>query len=244
MFGKDNLSFLTCTIPSLPEEEFNLLVSLWPEIVRKFIQALGRKLEAKDVQALFVAVTELQEKRFKKYGLVAPHLHIVFPGRNSRYEPWAIGIKEITALWQRILENELGHEIDCSAATNIQKVKVSVKRYLSKYMSKGGEILEEIKAAGLGHLIPTSWLYSSKLLKDAAKAAIKKLGSKIAEYVYDNREYLKSTGILSWFHVITLELNDYQTGFTYNRNVGIVGAFNDSIPIADIVKKLNELVCK
>lgn len=244
MFGKDNLSFLTCTIPTASEEKFNLLVSRWAEIVRKFIQALGRKLELKQVQALIVAITEIQKLRFIKYGVVAPHLHIVFPGRNSRNEPWAIGIKEITALWQRILENELGHEIDCKAATNIQKVKVSVKRYLSKYMSKGGEILEEIKAAGLGDLIPTSWLYSSKPLKDAAKAAIEKLSSKVSEFVYDNREYLKSIGLLTWFHVVPIEFTDFQTGFTCNRNVAMVGGFNDSMSIADIVKKLNELVCE
>jgi hypothetical protein len=241
-FGKQNLSFLTCTLPTASDEDFYLLVTRWAEITRKFIQALGRLLEKRNVQALIVAVTELQEKRFKKYGLVAPHLHIVFPGRNSRYESWAVGIKEITALWQRILKNELGYELDCKAATNIQKVKVSVKRYLSKYMSKGGEILDEIKAAGLGHLIPTSWLYSSQPLKNAAKAAIKKLSQTTAEFIYDNREYLKSIGLLSWFHVVTLELTDYQTGFTYNRNVAMVGGFNDKIPIADILKKLNSLM--
>lgn len=242
MFGKENLSFLTCTLPSASKEEFNFLVLRWSEIVRKFIQTLGRLLEKRNIQSLIVAVTEIQEKRFKKYGLVAPHLHLVFPGRNSRYESWAIGIKEITALWQRILKNELGRELDCKAATNIQKVKVSVKRYLSKYMSKGGEILEEIKAAGLAHLIPTSWLYSSEPLKSAAKAAIKKLSQATAEFIYDNREYLKSIGILSWFHVVTIELTDYQSNFTYTRNVAMVGGFNDSIPIATILNMLKDLM--
>lgn len=240
--GKENTSFGTCTIPKLDTESHYLLVSKWAEIVNRFIQALERKLNKKGIQGNIIAVTEIQEKRFKNHGMVAPHLHLTFPGRNDRYSQWAISVKEFTALWQNILANAIGFKPDCKAATNIQQVKVSVKRYLSKYMSKGGEILANIIQAGLGEYIPTSWFYCTRELKQAARRSIEKLDNKVAEYIYDNREYLKSIGILSWFHVVTLEHTDYQTGFEYSRNVGLVGGFNDQIPIEAILKSIHSLM--
>lgn len=240
--GKVNLSFLTCTIPTSSNEYHYLIVSNWASITNRFIEAIKRLLNKRGIVPMVVAVTEIQEKRYRKYGIIAPHLHLVFAGRNNRYQQWAISVKEITELWQRILKNHIGIELDCKAATKIETIKKDVKNYLSKYMSKGGTLLDEIKANGLGQYLPTSWYYCTDNLKEAAKKAVVKLHPAIAAFVYDKREYLKSIGIISWFHVVTLELNDYQTGFTYTRNVGMVGAFNDKIPIPQLLHRLEVLM--
>jgi hypothetical protein len=242
--GKEHIAFGTTTLPDLSNELHYRLVENWAEITRQFVQELTRALKRKGITQLVISVTEIQEKRSIREEKICPHLHLAFPGRKHRYQRWAISKEEFQAIWQRILSNFLGFKVDCKAATNIQKVKHSIKRYLSKYMSKGGEILDKLKDAGLQDYIPRSWFYCTRSLKQAARRSIEKLSPKIAEYIYDNREYLKSVGILSWFHVCTMEFTDYQTGFSITRNVGMVGAFNDSIPIADILKKLNELVCK
>ncbi|HEY9299658.1 MAG TPA: hypothetical protein VIQ31_25500 [Phormidium sp.] len=244
IIGKENIALGTCTIPTLDDEAHDRVVKNWSEIERQFLQEIKRELERNGLSELIVCVTEIQEKRTRETGKVYPHLHLTYAGREHRYQKWAIPKEKFQAIWQRILSNFAGCEVDCKSATNVQKVKFSVKRYLSKYMSKGGKILEEIKEAGLSEYIPRSWFYCTRSLKQAAKAAIEKLSSKVSEFVYDNREYLKSIGLLAWFHVVSIEFTDFQTGFTCNRNVAMVGGFNDSMPIADIVKKLNELVCE
>lgn len=242
IYGKENLSFLTCTIPVLSIEHHYQVVKYWGEIERRFIQSLKRLALKRGIKFLHVSVTELQGKRQTKYGMPFPHLHIVFPGRIDRYSQWAISVKEITNLWQRALANNLGFEPDCNSATNIQQVKVSVKRYLSKYMSKGGDVLDQLINAGLGQYIPKNWYSCSRELSKMVQDRIFKLDQETTEYMYDNREYLKSIKVLSWFHIVTIDVIDYQTGFEYTRNIGFVGCFNDKIPIADIPRILKQLM--
>jgi hypothetical protein len=167
---------------------------------------------------------------------------MVFPGRKDRYSQWAISTKEVTSLWQKALINNLKFDVDCKSATNIQQVKVSVKRYLSKYMSKGGDVIDQLVSAGLEQYIPKRWYSCSKELAQMVQDRIFKLEQGVTEYLYDNRDYLKSIGILAWFHVVTLDCVDYQTGFEYTKNIGIVGCFNDKIPIARIPGILKQLM--
>lgn len=82
--GKKNLSFLTVTIPSVSAEESKQISRCWSEIVRKFQQSITRHLSRQGLPPLVVGVTEVQEKRFERDGVLGLHLHLVFVGKRPR----------------------------------------------------------------------------------------------------------------------------------------------------------------
>lgn len=239
---KENLVFGTCTIPDLDTNEIHIIAAYWGEAVKQMCQKITRELIKAGIVPEIIFVTELQTERWNKYKVVAPHGHLVFQGRKDRNSPWIISTKRFTEMWEEVLSNILKREIKAPWATNIQRIKVSVKRYLSKYLSKGGAILDEIKEAGLTHLLPRSWFYCTRSLKQEAKAARVKVEYQLSMFIYDHREYLKAIGIISWYYVIQKDFIDYQTGFTITRNIGWVGGFNDKIPIPILLNQLEVLM--
>lgn len=206
MWGKWNLAFLTCTVPSLDYRKMKLLASRWGEVVRRYQQELKRELERSEIDTDIVLVTEIQEKRYRETGEVAPHLHIVFRGRKSRGDDWAVSKERARVLWENVLSAVLKRKIEAPASTRIESIRKNVENYLSKYMSKGGEIIKEIVNNGEKNELPAAWWGMTNTLRKRVKAGCKPISEDIKKIIYDQREELKSSGIIKWFHVVTVDL--------------------------------------
>lgn len=135
--GKDVLSFLTLTLPSLSSEELESCCKNWDAMVKRFMDWLRTKLNAAGIQMQHVYCTEVQSKRLINRGEYAPHLHIVFRGRIGRKTPWVITPKKARKAWGRCISAFVHEPFQDSALENLQRVKYSAARYLAKYLSKG-----------------------------------------------------------------------------------------------------------
>ena len=161
-------SFLTCTMPPCSKDEWKEIASKWPELLRRFNQELVRDLRRSKLPTLLVGVTEIQEKRFRETGEAALHYHVAFRGKRDRFDKkWAVSVHRARFLWRNICTDLFPFlERDTfEAATRIEAVQVSVGAYLSKYMTKGGEVLESYLEAG--YAPPSSWYNCSAALRDA-----------------------------------------------------------------------------
>lgn len=154
--GRSRLGFLTLTVPTLSPEKYPEMVRLWPESLRQYKQELSRELQRHGLDSNLVYSTEIQEKRFWRYGVALPHAHVVFQAR-AKGKHYPISTQWYANAWGRILSNLLDCPVDTSAATRIERPRKSVAAYLSKYMSKGGKELEKIKATGDDVVLPSSW---------------------------------------------------------------------------------------
>jgi len=208
-FGRDSLSFLTCTLPDEVVEIFAIAedaAGLWSEIIRQFEQWLKRQLRSSGLCDFIVGVTEVQEKRWTNFGKVGLHLHWVFQGRAGNRSAWSIKKEEFANAWNKILSNVLQRKVEGNSATRVERVKKSVENYLSKYMSKGGKVIEDIIEDGKRHLLPSSWWNVSHCLRRIIKAAIIKPSDEAKNCLYDIREQLKNQGIIQWFYIHEIEL--------------------------------------
>ncbi len=205
-WGRHNLSFLTTTIPSLPGYDVGTICTEWREVVRRYKQELERELARKGIPGEVLLVTEIQEKRWRETGVVAPHLHIVFRGRRSRKGGWAIAKERARELWENVLSAIVGYRIQAPASTRIERVKKSVECYLAKYMSKGGKVIDEIISNGLRCLLPTAWWGMTNSLRKKVKDACIQVSTETVDLLFDHKEQLLESGILQWFYVVTVEV--------------------------------------
>lgn len=163
--GAERMSFATMTLPVMAFEEYWEVSSQWSEIVRRFFQRLTRHLRRKGSSEAYCSVTELQPKRTNREGVPALHLHFVFVGRKKRGSEWLVGYSDLRTWWKSELERVVGRELDCSHTENVQEVKNSASGYLSKYMSKGGDLVAPMLDNEMGWSLPTAWYNISLKLK-------------------------------------------------------------------------------
>jgi hypothetical protein len=170
---KDLLSFITLTLPPIFSNTRSLFLS---EAVRQFNQWLKRRLKKADIPELVVGCYEIQMKRWEERGEFALHLHLICQGR-IRGKTWAIAPQELTAAWERFLENAYGEVIpedQKGASTNIARVRKSAAQYLSKYISKGGALPDEEYEALQEDYFPSQWHTVSKSMMGLYQAAVEK----------------------------------------------------------------------
>ncbi len=223
-WGRRNLSFLTVTVPSLPNRDTGKLGAEWGEVTRRYKQELERELKRQDITSEVLVVTEIQEKRYKETGLVVPHLHIVFRGRKSLRDKWAVSKERARELWENVLSAVLGFRVSAPASTRIEVVRKSVENYLSKYMSKGGKVVQDVIDSGQRHFLPTSWWGMTDSLRKRVKAACIQMSEDAADALYSQREELQKAGIVKWFYVCTVELAQSH-GEVIEAPVAFVGKF-------------------
>lgn len=146
-YSKDNLSFLTLTLPALSEADLTLCCQQWDEMIDRILRYLRRRSELHGMQLEYVYCTEIQTKRAITRGEYVPHLHIVFRGKNGRRSPWIVTPKQIRKAWASAISSVIGHSgFTKSALENLQRVKRSAARYLSKYLSKSKNCLPKSSA--------------------------------------------------------------------------------------------------
>lgn len=222
-FGRGCISFGTATLPPMETHELETICLSWSDITRKFFQELTRLLERRGLSKDFVQVTEIQEKRYLAWGQVCPHLHWVMQGKLTTRSHWLILPDEIRLLWARILSNCLGREVDCQAATRIEKPRKSLAVELGKYMSKGGKIIKQILDSDHAHLLPSSYWGCSNPLRKEIKKGIKIMIGDECEAFIDSLDSLKSQGLASYIHI----MKEIDEGYTIC--IGLCGWVRDSV---------------
>jgi hypothetical protein len=232
-FRKECLTFGTATLPTVSQLELVELSNCWSELTRQFKQELTRLLYRRGLSTDWVDCTEIQELRWKRKGQLAPHLHWVCQGRRSRREAWSIKPGEIRGIWERLISHFLGRQVDCKAATRIERVRKSAARYLSKYMSKGGKVLESIKEAGLGAVLPTAWYGMSAALTRLVKLKTIRC-DEASEFMLQNYQALIDIGHLRWAYRIFIDMPQPH-GEVIKILVGIVGEFANTEAITQLV---------
>lgn len=157
-YGKDNLSFLTLTLPNLPPDELALCCQHWGKLVHHFLMWLKYRLSKCKIPLRYVYCTEIQPERLERRGEYAAHLHLLFRGRYGNKTAWAITPLQARKAWVRCLKSVLNHtRFNQSALENLQRVKHNAAGYISKYMSKGCcGIPDELKSTYSG-AISTDW---------------------------------------------------------------------------------------
>lgn len=218
-YGRSNLTFGTCTLPALEASEFPSICAEWSELTRRFFEELTRLLKRRGLDTDYVQVTEIQGKRFEKWGQVAPHLHFVCQGRVSRREFWRIRPDEIRHIWERLLGNVLGREVDGQAATRIERPRTSLAGELGKYISKGGTVLKAIQEQGKGNMLPSAWWGASRALRQEVKSKIREYTGEVAENLMDTLGALEASGDI-WYYPIYLEVSREQLRISRDGSSG------------------------
>lgn len=135
-YGKEQLSFLTLTLPNLSQDALALCCVNWDKMVNMFTRWLRTRLALKCMELEYAYCTEIQPGRLKNRGEYAPHLHIVFRGKAYRKQAWAVSWLDCRLAWAEIISKFINESFDTRALENIQRIKKSAARYLSKYLSK------------------------------------------------------------------------------------------------------------
>jgi hypothetical protein len=170
-YGKSRLSFLTLTLPGVTAEESREISQNWSEIVRKFLQTLRRQLIAAGLPPQVISVTEVQEKRFQRDGVLGLHLHLVFVGRH-RAGGWVLTPHAVRSYWCRAFPKTI-QSYEFSSTENLQRVKGDAARYLSKYLSKGVNVLgNSPQIEKYREVLPTSWYNCTDELRSQVKRLV------------------------------------------------------------------------
>jgi hypothetical protein len=224
-YGLDCLSLATCTLPTSDTSELERICRAFSEIIRVFKQKLERRLERYGLLGDVVLVVEIQEKRYRSWGLVCPHLHLVFPGRRSKIDPWVITPSELREMWESVLENVLNRPVDGSASTRIEAPRKSLKRELGKYLTKGGTLLRDIVKAGKGDLLPSAWWGGTAMVKKEERDRRVTLTGDVPRLLWRNLEAYRKAGLI-WYHLVMREFVCPTSGVKREVCMGVVGRFS------------------
>lgn len=228
--GKQNLAFATYTLPDLPEDELDFLNQESGTIASRLKQEIEREQVRAGIQPGVVWIIEIQEERYKKSGAIAFHIHAVFQSRKTRSHGYAISKGRNTEIWNRMISNALGRRVEIPWGANIQQIKKSAEYYMSKYMSKGGKLAQEVSSNGQKNSLPKNWWGASWSLRRWVKANVRLLSDASIDFIKSNyKQFQKDlkNSPFSWLHVPTIELEEPH-GEIREYPVAIVGKLRRS----------------
>jgi hypothetical protein len=216
---KRRLAFWTITLPTPALVAMKEVKDGWAKFSARVHKELTRRLDERLVCSSWLSVTELQERRTSREGIPCPHLHVCFvnrrgscrrgPGRHLG--PWVLGPAELDGIIRVALLSSVGRaDWNLSAAGNVKRVKKDAGRYLAKYMSKGGKLIEywnQPEVAG-GLRIPR-WWHRSKPMKNRAEAHRPVLHGNIGWYALGHAFELEALGIAK---VTQFEPDEFRPG--------------------------------
>lgn len=191
-FGKRRLSMGTLTIPSLPPEDMLCIAQHWGDIQRKFFQECKRRYQRLKLPWHYVAVTEIQPKRWRERGEVGLHIHFLFPSfRLYKRGMFSLPHDWTRKMWQRIIENTLrAHSTGTRDAYNIplpmyncEPVRKDAVGYLAKYLSKGSDIIDEVVERSGEEFLPKQWWSADMSSKKKLKSRVIRSTGSAAEYL-------------------------------------------------------------
>lgn len=196
-WDKTLLTFATCTVPGLGEEDMMQVCASWPEITRRFQQELRRELRRKRLPLDYFGCSEIQPERFKDKGEIAPHLHFVFVGRRARQQSWQIDHVWLKETWERILNSFVDEPIYADAATEARGVRGDVKKEVGKYLSKGDALIGQIRDAGRASELPRAYWSVPFALRREIKSLVYRVQGNRAHAWADGFKALNDIGLTS-----------------------------------------------
>ena len=211
--GKDNLAFATYTLPELPEFYLKHLLERWGEVTRQFKQTIERELTKAGLKPEVVYVNEIQMERSINSGYPMPHIHAVFQSRKDKYSPYAISTERNTIIWERIINNVLGDQIEhipMPYASQIKTIEKSAEAYVSKYMSKGFNIVDKIDDC-YRDLLPKSWWGATLSLRKWVDENTKVFTGETKEFIKANyKRWLENVdkSPFKYLYVVEIENTD------------------------------------
>lgn len=213
-FGKRRLGFCTLTLPNFRAVEIKWLAVHWGKVCRVFFQKLKRMLEKKGAPNIVLSVTEIQPQRYKKFGHIAPHLHFVFIAKPKASDRYYLSTSDIRDVWNSVLVGYIQKMFPFTAkpaylkaSCKLQPIYKDVTKYLSKYLSKGGEIVDDIREKGREKELPNQWWNSSRLMKALYLKTLKRIPDSLAWEIYKNPDEFYEGGVLSWYSYVEVEID-------------------------------------
>lgn len=224
--GKDVLSFLTLTLPNLSSENLAKCCEHWDIMVKQFMDWLRVTLQRKGIEFSYVYCTEIQTKRLEIRHEYAPHLHLVFRGRDGKKKPWAITPKQARQAWKRCIAGIVDECFNESALENLQRIRHSAARYLSKYLSKGRCCIpNDTEGDGIASL-RTQWGGMCRVLSRRIRQFTARFGgtaesSRMVVGILANMQELLRLGFVSYYKAGFVAIGiDKTTGLEYGLHVG------------------------
>lgn len=186
--GKDCVTFGTCTLPVLTDEEYDQVEADWSNIIDRLVKRLRYHLRKKGLSGDVIHVTEVHPKRSLNEGREIPHVHIVFQGRK-RKSSWAIAPKQFTKFWCRALQLKRITLKMCSSSCQLARVKKSVARYLSKYVAKKSmKTCSVISESNLRKLSLRQWWGISDSLRCSVRQNTRVISDSRSEVLWRSHE--------------------------------------------------------
>ena len=213
-YGKERLGFFTATLPSekhgVDDVDLLYLAKHWNLVTKRFFEEVVRELKRQSAPTEIIAVTEIQEKRWSKYQQVAPHLHwVMVAKRDTKYKSWYLSTEWLSQLWNRIIANTLGREagsLGSAGSVDGKRIRKSATRYISKYISKGGKLLREIKEKSSPETLPSQWWTAFGGLRVLIKRNVVNLTQDIIKK-YQEAEKVGESWLL-WSRWIEVEIDE------------------------------------
>ena len=168
----------------------------WPAFQRRVTDLLVRHLQANGDPGIVIGVVEVGAKRFRRTGRPDPHIHIVTTGYGS---------KDVNGRF--LLCPEVCDELVAKAcqyaglpfrerpsASNVSKVRHSVRAYMSKYLTKQMPVKPEELEGEWSELIPRQWFNQSKACKAMCDGVMIKLPPAFSAFVVRQQKLLEHFG--------------------------------------------------
>lgn len=161
----------------------------WPRFQNAIRHRLVRRLQQRGVTPWVAGVVELHPGRSAREGQALPHLHVLYRGRESGRRPWAIRPSEFDELVRMALAAAGLHWRGPLDRCKVEPVKFSVRRYLSKYISKPSRLPgSDSLWVGNPVLCPRQWFFVSKAIMSVILESIKELPASFPVFLLDRRQ--------------------------------------------------------
>jgi hypothetical protein len=111
-----------------------------------------------------LAVYEVQEGRFHRYGEPVLHVHYVFPWILNG-EKW-LKDRDVLKYWWALCNRYAEERAKRYwKGQKIQRVEKDVSGYISKYVSKGTAVIKKMVEEGFSGWVPKSWMMMTQSVK-------------------------------------------------------------------------------
>jgi hypothetical protein len=184
---------------SLPDEDYeDLRVSgRWPVFQRELFESVTRLIRGAGVPALAIGVVELGARRSHRTGRPMPHIHMALAGWGARDATgqWLLRPAVMDELIARACRKAGLPDRYRAPGSKIEERLKTLAGYLSKYMSKGGDIGLVDTSDGWEALIPHQWWNRSKELKELADGHTWRLPRAFAAFVEQHRRRLEALAL-------------------------------------------------
>ena len=221
---EDDRRLLSFWTVSLPTEALIALgrADRWPVFQDRVRKELARLLQRRGLPVRLVGVAELQPRRSRATGIPCPHLHVVFQGRRSPTAPWALNPADLDGVIRAALTTAgvpvpagIDGQAFLKSAGNVQQVRKSVRAYLAKYMTKGGNDTAPHLGGEWESLLPRQWWFWSRPLRSWVLQHVFPLPYPFLAWVHDCRQELQELGLV---RIRILDLPDPRAPVTLEIN--------------------------